>query len=269
MAAPVGRLMAKFRVKSPAELVQRTHQAFVRLPYESQPERTAEELGRLLAALKECMFGDVEEHASRENALAVAREACATGLVSELVEALGLLDFEARKDAADVFCGVMRVGDADGGRPGAAYLEAHPDVVPTLLDGYDRAEVALNCGAMLREAARHEAVAGRLLGDLLDDLLARAQSPEFEVAADAFATLKDALTRHRALAAARLADPGAGVLARYRALLESRDYVTRRQATRLLGQLLCDRANVKAMMLCVWFRGVWGVLRFHSNCFEP
>lgn len=46
------KLLQRFKIKSPTELVQKTHQAFVRLPYESSQDRIVEELGRLLSAMK-------------------------------------------------------------------------------------------------------------------------------------------------------------------------------------------------------------------------
>lgn len=42
----------KIRTKNPAELVARAHQAFVRLPYESNPERVVDEIAKLLLAMK-------------------------------------------------------------------------------------------------------------------------------------------------------------------------------------------------------------------------
>jgi hypothetical protein len=46
------KIFKRLSVKTPAELAQKTHQAFVRLPYESSPERIVEDLARLLAGLK-------------------------------------------------------------------------------------------------------------------------------------------------------------------------------------------------------------------------
>lgn len=46
------KIFKRLSVKTPAELAQKTHQAFVRLPYESSPERLVEDLARLLAGLK-------------------------------------------------------------------------------------------------------------------------------------------------------------------------------------------------------------------------
>lgn len=122
---------------APCRLVQRAHAAFIRLPYESNHERVAEEIGRILASMKarqaagraallgaaapaapaaaaaavpgapptsalspqEVMFGDDEGggHASKENALVVAHEACRTELLSEFVTYVAMVEFESRR----------------------------------------------------------------------------------------------------------------------------------------------------------------------------
>lgn len=46
------KIFKRLSVKTPAELAQKAHQALVRLPYESSPERIVDELGRLLAGIK-------------------------------------------------------------------------------------------------------------------------------------------------------------------------------------------------------------------------
>lgn len=45
-------MLSKISKKNPAELVARAHQAFVKLPYESNPERVVDELGKILLAMK-------------------------------------------------------------------------------------------------------------------------------------------------------------------------------------------------------------------------
>lgn len=47
-------------MKTPAELAQKAHQAFVRLPYESSQERIVDELARLLAGIKVRSGGDCQ-----------------------------------------------------------------------------------------------------------------------------------------------------------------------------------------------------------------
>ena len=51
-AAMAGRLLGRQRTKDPAQLVQRAHQAFLRLPFESDPERVADDIAKLLHSMK-------------------------------------------------------------------------------------------------------------------------------------------------------------------------------------------------------------------------
>lgn len=71
----------------------------------------------------------------------------------------------------------------------------------------------------------------------------------FDVASDAFATFKLLLTKHKkSLVADFLNTNFDSVFERYNVLLESRNYVTKRQSLKLLGELLLDRINYKAMI---------------------
>lgn len=156
--------------------------------------------------------------------------------------------------------------------------------------------IALNCGLMLRDAIRDEQIVvnmfaeaekyvwpffeaepGTRQGGLLDAL-------KFDLASDAFATLRDLLTRHKAAAkvfleeryvnlfgevesgepvgttgvdrssaaetqATREGESAPTTTTRlYDSLLQSQNYVTRRQSLKLLGELLLDRNNFSVMM---------------------
>lgn len=48
----MARLLGKLRAKDPAALVRDAHQAFLRLPFESNPERVADEIAKLLHTMK-------------------------------------------------------------------------------------------------------------------------------------------------------------------------------------------------------------------------
>ena len=47
-----GRLLGRLRSKDPAQLVQQCHQAFLKMPFEANPERVGEEVSRLLHQMK-------------------------------------------------------------------------------------------------------------------------------------------------------------------------------------------------------------------------
>ena len=242
-----------------------------------------------LSPSKITLFGDGDAVApSKETALALAADACAAGLPERLVDALPALEFEARKDAAQVrvkrraqrtrwrgprsprppfshpkwppkrliflsfsqpyqVVGAIFRLDAstDPAAPGSLYLASHPHLLSKLVSDYASPSIALNAGALLRDALRVPACAAAFLSDraLMARLLSSVEAPNFEVASDAFATLRDLLTRHKEMVA------GVFLGARYddfcRAfadLTASQNYVTRRQSVRLLGEVLLDRA---------------------------
>jgi calcium binding protein 39 len=199
------------------------------------------------------MFGEDEEHASKENALIISHEACRSDLVGEMIECLPMLEFESRKDVASIFSAILRIEGGDGSMPGLAYMKNHLELIYSLFEGYERPEIALCCGQMFRECIRHEELAKLIINDndLFRDLFSKMDLDNFEIASDAFLTLKDILTRHKAVVSVYLTEHYSEFLENYQTLLESSNYVTRRQSVKLLGELLLDRSNVKAMMIYV------------------
>lgn len=238
----------KIRTKNPAELVARAHQAFVRLPYESNPERVVDEIAKLLLAMKEAMFGEDDLSSSKENALIISYEACKTELLTEMVQYLGMLEFESRKDLVAIFGAIVRI-DNNSQKPGMEYILHNQNILTSLFDGYADTEIALNCGAMFRDCIRHDAIAKIVLESaIFQELFDKLELSNFEIASDAFLTFKDLLTRHKPMVAHYLSEHYDEFFQQYTVLLKSDNYVTRRQSLKLLGELLLDRANVKIMM---------------------
>merc|ERR1712001_176287 len=86
--------------------------------------------------------------------------------------------------------------------PTVEYIFTKPEIVFTLCHGYERQEIALNCGAMLRECIRYEALTKILLNaEEFYDFFKYVEVSTFDIASDAFATFKELLTRRRMLAA--------------------------------------------------------------------
>lgn len=248
MENPLKVLAHKLKLKSPQELVQRTQQAFARLPYETNPDRIVEDLGKYLNAMKLLMFGDENASATKETALTIAYETCKTDLLTLMARWLPVLQFEARKDAAQLFGAVVRL-ENKGEQPGVQFVSRHPECLETLFNGYNNPEIALNCGSMLRDCIRNEELARQLLhSDMFPDFFKRVEVSNFEIASDAFTTFRDLLTRHKAMVARYFTDNYDEFFQLYTNLLKSENYVTRRQSLKLLGELLLDRSNVHVMM---------------------
>lgn len=246
-----GRLLQRLRTKEPAQLVQQCHQAFLRLPFEANPERVADEIAKLLHSMKEAMFGEEEAgapHSNKDSALIIAYEATSTGLLTDMVTYLGMLEFESRKDLVTIFGALVRI-EHNGDFPGLRYLLENDGILVTLFDGYEDPEIALQCGQMFRDCIRHEPVARLVLeSHIFTDMFGKLELSNFEVASDVFTTFKDLLTRHKILIAHFLAENYTEFFKLYTELLKSDNYVTRRQSLKLLGELLLDRSNVKIMM---------------------
>ncbi len=95
---------------------------------------------------------------------------------------------QARKDVAQVYNFVLRQRKDEA----IAYVKKYsPEIVKAVITGYGDGEIALNCGAILREIIRHETLAELVLTHpLFDQFFEYVQVPTFDVASDAFATFK-------------------------------------------------------------------------------
>uniref|UniRef100_A0A7S0RI09 Calcium-binding protein 39 n=1 Tax=Chlamydomonas leiostraca TaxID=1034604 RepID=A0A7S0RI09_9CHLO len=213
-------------------------------------EKALESVSKYLKFLKIYLFGDEEREVTKEGVLELTKELMATDLLYLLTKHLSSLDFETRKDAAQVFGATVRIRDADDKSPGAHYVLQHPYIVNKLCAGFEDTSIALNCGQMLRDCIRDEAVAKSLLDNkpMFMEFFEKVEVANFEIASDAFSTFKDLLTRHKAIVAQYLQENYAEFFPAYVKLLQSGNYVTRRQSLKLLGELLLDRSNVKVMV---------------------
>ncbi|CAL5226800.1 g9661 [Coccomyxa viridis] len=247
MANILKKVLHSTASKSPQDLVSRTSAAADKLT-ETASERQQEELSKYLTYMKAAMFGDGEAEPSKDHAVLLCWEACKVGLPLVLAHKLNLLDFETRKDAAQV-CGCIFRMDSNADGPGVRFVHEHPEILDILFQGYNNPNIALNCGSMLRDCVRDVSLAQMVLeGPLFGQYFEKVQATNFEVASDAFQTFKDLLTRHKPLVGTYLNSHYEEFFQQYEKLLTSDNYVTRRQSLKLLGELLLDRANVKVMM---------------------
>lgn len=98
-------------------------------------EKALEGIAKYLAQFKTFLFGTEDSEVSKESVLALANECVKTDVLLLLLRHLTILDFESRKDASQVFSAVVRIRDAAGQAPGAAYVRAHADMLELLLSG--------------------------------------------------------------------------------------------------------------------------------------
>uniref|UniRef100_A0A0G2JZH0 Calcium binding protein 39 n=3 Tax=Murinae TaxID=39107 RepID=A0A0G2JZH0_RAT len=213
----------------------------------ARPSPATEEVSKNLVAMKEILYGTNEKEPQTEAVAQLAQELYNSGLLSTLVADLQLIDFEGKKDVAQIFNNILRrqIGTRT---PTVEYICTQQNILFMLLKGYESPEIALNCGIMLRECIRHEPLAKIILwSEQFYDFFRYVEMSTFDIASDAFATFKDLLTRHKLLSAEFLEQHYDRFFSEYEKLLHSENYVTKRQSLKLLGELLLDRHNFTIM----------------------
>ncbi|KAH7912923.1 mo25 protein [Hygrophoropsis aurantiaca] len=240
----------KTKPRTPPDLVRGLRDAIPKLensPPGSETRRKAsDEVSKNLQQIKAILFGDGEP--LPELIAQLAQETYSTDLLLLLIQNIARFDFESRKDVVQIFNNLLR--RQIGSRwPTVEYICAkHEDVVFATLAGYGNEEIALNTGMVLKEMLRHEQLAKILLySEQFYMFPHHIETTTFGVSCDAFANLKETLTRHKPMVAEYLDKNYDRFFASFTTLILSTNYVTKRQSLKLLGEILLDRANFNVM----------------------
>ncbi|KAI3628233.1 HYM1 [Malassezia furfur] len=206
--------------------------------------KQGEELLAGIQQAKHILYGEGGQDPVPEQVAQLAQDVYQTHLIQYLLVYLPRLEFEARKDVVQIFAALLQrnIGTR---LPTVEYIAANPVIVLLTVRGYGDADIALNTGMMLHELVQHEALAKILLysDECVHGLTQLLPLP------------RETLVRHRAMTAEYLEQNYERVrhtltqfFAMYNQLLDSSNYVTKRQSLKLLGGLLVDRANYNTML---------------------
>ena len=172
------------------------------------------------------------------------------GLMYTLVERIDCFEFEKRMDVVYIFTHLVR--RAVGSRyPTVEYIQrGGARLTDMLVHGYDRdIKIAICTGAMLRSCLEYESLAKTVLGSsTFWDFFRYVQSDHFDLATDAFTSFHDALIVHKEVVLEFLNKNYDKFFASYSTLMNSTNFVTKRQSIKLLGEILLDRTNFDVMM---------------------
>lgn len=236
--------------KTPYELTKSLQEALSILERGDRRSDVAlKDVSKHLTQIKNMLYGTNEQEPQTDIAVAtLAQELYNSNLLLHLINNLSRIEFEAKKDVAQIFNNILRrqIGTRS---PTVEYICTRPEILTSLMKGYDKPEIALNCGSMLRECARYEALAKMMIqSPSFYDFFRFVEMSTFDIASDAFSTFKELLTRHKSISSEFLEsnyDPFFN--GHYSRLLNSENYVTKRQSLKLLGELLLDRHNFSIM----------------------
>ncbi|KAK4588580.1 hypothetical protein RGQ29_019548 [Quercus rubra] len=240
----------KSKPRTPPEIVRQTRDLLLYTNRassdlrESKREEKMSELCKNIREIKSILYGNSESEPVSEACAQLTQEFFREDTLRLLILCLPKLTLEARKDATQVVANLQRQ-QVNSRLIASDYLEKNLDLMDILIAGYENTDMALHYSAMLRECIRHQTVARYVLeSQHMKKFFDYIQLPHFDIAADAATTFKELLTRHKSTVAEFLSKNYDWFFAEYNSkLLESSNYITRRQAVKLLGDMLLDRSN--------------------------
>ncbi|KAF9679391.1 hypothetical protein SADUNF_Sadunf06G0010300 [Salix dunnii] len=224
----------KSKPRTPADVVRQTRDLLIYVDQsssslsDSKREEKMVELAKNTRELKSILYGDSESEPVSEACAQLTQEFFKENTLRLLIICLPKLNLETRKDATQVVANLQRQ-QVNSRLIASDYLEKNTDLLDILIAGYENTDMALHYGVMLKECIRHQSVARYVLeSPHVKKFFDYIQLPNFDISADAAATFK--------------------FFAEFNLkLLESTNYITRRQSIKLLGDMLLDRSNAVVM----------------------
>ncbi|XP_059307133.1 putative MO25-like protein At5g47540 isoform X2 [Lycium ferocissimum] len=246
----------KPKPKTPVDFVRQTRELLVYLERvqdtrDGKRDEKMMELSKSIRELKLILYGNGESEPLAEACAQLTLEFFRENTLRLIINCLPNLNLETRKDATQVVANLQRQ-QVQSRLIACDYLEANIDLMDVLVLGYENADMALHYGAMLRECIRHQSVARYVLeSEHMKKFFDYIQLPNFDIAADAAATFKELLTRHKSTVAEFLSKNYDWLLAdmlldRSNSAVMTR-YVSSRENLRILMNLL--RESSKSIQL--------------------
>ncbi|KAJ2497256.1 conidiophore development protein hyma [Coemansia sp. RSA 1972] len=244
----------KAKQKGPVELVKATHDAMARGESANEHQRTKanDEISKNVASMLQILRdGGADKKVpdtTSEQVAQLAQEIYTTELLPLLISNLSRLEFETRKEVSIIF-GILLRRKIGTREPTVEYLNSRTSVLASLITGYSNPDAAIFCGNMLRECFKHEALVRTTLKlPEFFNFFDYVEGENFDVTSDAFNSFHEALTKFKEPSVAFLTDSYDAFFAKYTQLLESNNYVVRRQSLKLLGEILLERKNFHVMI---------------------
>ncbi|GJN08933.1 hypothetical protein PR202_ga26894 [Eleusine coracana subsp. coracana] len=219
--------------------------------HDSKREHKMAELSRSIKDMKCILYGNGEADPVEEACMQLTKEFFKedTNTFNLLIICLPCLDLETQKDVTQVVANLQRQ-KVDSRLIASDYIEANLDLLDVLIAGYDNVNVAIHYNTILRDCIRHQVAARYVLGSQhVKKFFHYIQYPDFNMSSDFFKTFKELATRHKSTASVFFSENYDWFFAEFNSkLLSSSNYIIRRQAIQLLGDILLERSNAEVMV---------------------
>ncbi|WOH03154.1 hypothetical protein DCAR_0522548 [Daucus carota subsp. sativus] len=246
-------LFKSSKARSPAELVSHLRDLLIATDQSTaSPTRNntkkMSEVKKVILEMRTILYGSDQSEPTTEACAKLTEEFFKEDTMHLLIVCLPKLDAGDRQEATYVLANLQRQ-KVNSKVLASDYLEKNLDLIDILVSGYENDDIALLYGAILRDSIRHQVVASYVLNsEHFNKFFGYINNPNFEIASDAAATFKELLTRHKSTVAEFLSKNYEWFFKEYNELLESPNYITRRNAVKFLGLMLLDRSNTSVMV---------------------
>ncbi|XP_068334379.1 putative MO25-like protein At5g47540 [Pyrus communis] len=245
----------KPKARTPIELVKHMRELLMFVDQnndarEQKRKEKMEELTKAILEIRTIVYGDDDSEPNKDSCAQLTQEFFREDTFRLLIVCLSKLNLGDRKNATHVIANLQRQ-KVQSRSIALEYLENNIDIMDILIKGYeDSGDIALSYGAISRECIRHQNIARYVLeSGHMKKFFYYIQTPNFDIASDAAATFKELMTRHKSTVAEFLSKNYEWFFQEYNSqLLESPNYITKRQAIKLLGDMLLDRSNSDVMV---------------------
>ncbi|GME71818.1 unnamed protein product [Ambrosiozyma monospora] len=256
--------------KTPAELIRAMNEQITKMDTANDKKKAQDEVTRYLISVKAIVNGGPYDSSSNSSGslnsssisindhnhspqpqpdqlAQLAHEVYTTDSLVLLISNLSNIEFDSRKIVVLLFNSLLRrkIGNRS---PTIDYLLQRNQILTMLMKGTANPEISIHTTGMLKEAIKYEQVAHFLLFDnVFWKCFDYCQSDSFEISTDAFSILIDLLTLHKEVSSQFFQEHKLKFIDYINRLITSKSYVTKREAIRLLAQLILSKSNYHLM----------------------
>lgn len=231
--------------KTPQELIRALNDSIIKLDSQADYlKKYQDEASRYLHQVKFILHGDDENDPLPDQIGVLAQEIYMNDTLYVLVSHLKRLDFDSRKDVLIIFSTLLRRQIRDKSPTVDYLINSKPEILIMLLKGPESPDIGLILGQILRDCIKYEKINQFILNNkLVWNYFNYVQISIFEIATDSFTTLHDLLTIHKSLVAKFLDDNYQFFTNNMNKLMQSSNYVVKRQSVRLLLEIVLQKSN--------------------------
>ncbi|XP_004144537.2 putative MO25-like protein At5g47540 [Cucumis sativus] len=244
----------KPKIRSPVELVRYAQELllFIDRNEEVREQKRAEkisELNKTISQMRTILYGEADAEPNPDACSQLTQEFFKEDMFRLFVTCIPKLNSGLRQCATHVLANLQRQ-QVKSRIIASEYFENNMDIMDILIPGYEDSDIAITYGSIARECIRHQCVAKYVLeSEHIRKFFDYIQNPIFYVASDASATFRKLLTRHKSTVAGFFTKNFDWFFKEYNMkLLESTNYITKRQGVKLLGDILLDNSNSAVMV---------------------